>query len=521
MPPSRSPRLHTGPQGLLLVLLMCAAVTGTFLQSPVNAPADPGPGTDPTVQADPSLTMPWTRPASADIARRATPLSESATGSSFVIGDGEWRVRGPHASVRVNPPGVRRGVVLRSTRPTKATLRQSRPSEPLARATRAIGAAASIRNLGPSTRLMLAVQRSAATGRVTIASREVVVPRGATRRVRLARPVGVARGTRLSVVLTAPRMPGNASVVVDDVRVTTTNAAGSGRWSSGASGSGAAGGAFGAWRGTPTTIAATWNDSFEAQTNQWTVQPGAEYGAWTGDLDVAIGGIYRAQGDTWAKAANGAYDDRWRTALTTLATAWTGRPGTLYVRFAHEFNGEWEPWSVRGDQTADFIASWRRLRALQLQILPAAQLVFSPTSDTSASLGLDWRKAFPGADAVDVLSVDYYNQYPFLAKPQAFRDSLDNVDATGAPRGLEAYREFAAARGVQFAISEWSSNADQGDSPAFVTGLHDWVSDHAGSGAGQVLYEITFNVAEFDNGQFELFPTTRQPAAAAAYRALW
>lgn len=292
------------------------------------------------------------------------------------------------------------------------------------------------------------------------------------------------------------------------------------RWMSGASGWGAADGGFGAWRGATTPVAGTWNDNYQAQINQWSIQPGAEYGAWQGDLDLAVGGIYKDRGESWRAAAGGAYDARWRAMLSTITRAWGARPGTLYLRFAHEFNGNWYPWSVTAAEVADFRTAWRRFRALQQEVAPRTMLVFSPNSETSSSLGLDWREAFPGADQVDVMSVDYYNQYPFVATAADFDRTLLSVDSTGAPRGLERHRQFAAARGLPFAISEWSSDANMGDSPAFIAGLRRWLIEHGGTGAGQVLYEIHFNV-DFGNGNYRFFPVTRQTDAAAAYRQLW
>lgn len=294
-----------------------------------------------------------------------------------------------------------------------------------------------------------------------------------------------------------------------------------GTWASGAAGDGAADGDFGAWRGAPIDIAATWNDSLDAQTAQYTIQPGAEYADWDGDLDLSVGAIYSEEGETWQQAAEGAYDDRWRTALEAIATARADTSGTLYLRFAHEFNGDWEPWAVTGDDAPAFRDAWVRFRALQQEILPDAQLVFCPTSETSSSLGLDWRDALPPAGSVDLLSVDYYNQYPYVDDVGGFEERLGATDGEGAPRGLEAYRMFAESQGLPLAISEWSSNADMGDAPVFVEQFHTWVATHAGTGPGQIPYEIHFNVGDFGDAQFQFFPDTRQPEAAAAYARLW
>ncbi len=294
-----------------------------------------------------------------------------------------------------------------------------------------------------------------------------------------------------------------------------------GTWRSGAAGTGVPDGRFGAWRGRPVQIAGTWNDNAASQPYQWSLRPGFEYGDWQGDVDVAVGGIYKDRGETWAAAASGAYDARWRQSLGAVQQAWGSRPGTVYVRFAHEFNGDWYPWSVEGAEAAHFVAAWKRLRAIQLDVAPRTRLVFCPNAETSAANRLDWRTAFPGAAYVDVVSVDLYNQYPFIRTAEEFSAASGRLDGTGAPLGLEQHRLFAASVGRPFAISEWSSNADLGDAPVFVTELHRWLTRHGGTGPGQVLYEIHFNVADYGGGKFQLSPTSRQPLTAAEYVRLW
>lgn len=291
----------------------------------------------------------------------------------------------------------------------------------------------------------------------------------------------------------------------------------SGDWLSGAAGDGVATGEFGDWRGTPVEIAGTWNDSKEAQVEQWTLLPDFEFGAWQSSLDVAIGAIYRNQGESWSAAAKGAYDARWTKSLTKLNSLWGTRPGTLYIRFAHEFNGNWVPWYVKGSETGSFVSAWKRFRTLQKKYFPSSKLVFCPNDGTSSSLKLDWRRAFPGAAYVDVLSVDSYNQYPFVSTAADFEAKILRTDSYGAPVGIEKHRLYAKSLGLPFAVSEWSSNSSMGDSAPYVTKFRDWVSQNAGPGAGQVLYEILFNVGNYNSGVFQMYPATAMPQASAQY----
>ena len=292
-------------------------------------------------------------------------------------------------------------------------------------------------------------------------------------------------------------------------------------WKSGASGAGVANGSLGRWRGRQLDIAGTWNDNYESQSAQWSVQDGFEFEHWRRDLDVAVGAIYKDRGESWQAAADGAYDERWREALESLATAWKGKPGTLFIRFAHEFNGDWYPWSVTGQETEDFIAAWKRFRAIQQDVLPRHSLVFSVNSETTDALDLDWRAAFPGGGQADVVSVDYYNDYLWVNSAKAFEAALLREDDHGAPVGLEAHRRFAERVGLPFAVSEWSTNAEKGDAREFIEQVYVWMSSNAGTGAGNLLYEIQFNVASYGDAKFRLDGESRQPRAAAAYRELW
>jgi hypothetical protein len=303
-------------------------------------------------------------------------------------------------------------------------------------------------------------------------------------------------------------VPGACPALTGQVTAARTAA-----WASGASGAGVADGTFGTWRGSPTAIAGTWSDNNEAQVGLWQLRPGFEYATWRGDLDIAVGAI--GPGETWTAAARGDYDARWTQSLQELSRLWSGRPGTLYIRFAHEFNGDWYPWRVTNASAPDFVTAWQRYRALQQRWFPTSQLVFSPNSESSS--GVDWRRAFPGAAAVDVMAVDYYNQWPWVDTAVDFQRLSLAYDGTGAPRGLQRHLEFARSVGLPFAVAEWGNNGSFGDSGVYVEQMHDFFARNAGTGPGQLRYEIYFNVV-WDGNPFGLFPTTGNPRAAEAYQ---
>ncbi|MFZ1288212.1 MAG: hypothetical protein WAR57_14370 [Candidatus Phosphoribacter sp.] len=301
-------------------------------------------------------------------------------------------------------------------------------------------------------------------------------------------------------------------------------------WLSGAASRYATDGSFGQWRGEPVGIAGTWDDNRQEQTNLSSLRFG-DMKAWHGPLDDAIGAIWREQGETWAAAAAGAFDARWRQSLRNLSALRAGR-GATYVRFAHEMNGDWVPWRVLKGQEADFRAALERFSSIRYEEFPAAKLVLCPNGETSRGMA-DPRNLFVGAHSggrpvVDVYCVDTYNQYPHRTNKAEIVASFDDVDANGVPVGIEAHRAFAQRVGVPFSIAEWGNcglasdcagNYDRkGEAPAYVEAMNEWMRAHAGDLAsprpGQLIYEIQFNLWR----RFALFgPEASQPQTARAY----
>lgn len=290
------------------------------------------------------------------------------------------------------------------------------------------------------------------------------------------------------------------------------------RWVAGAAGEGVPDGSFEAWRGSSVPMAGTWANNNEGQVALWPLH--GEYASWTGDLDIAIGALDRDAGETWAAAAQGAYDERWSQSLQEMARLWSGHPGTLYIRFAHEFNGNWYPWSVPSDSVGDFIAAWHRFRALQQQFAPATKLVFAPNSESAGDFGMDWRLAYPGDGQADQVSTSYFNAWPFTRTSAEFHELALRYDQFGGPRGIQRHLEFARSVGLPFAVSEWSNYIDSGDTTAWIEQMYGFFNANAGTGPGQIRYEILFNELRDGNG-FAVFPETNLPNSARAYSDLW
>lgn len=275
-------------------------------------------------------------------------------------------------------------------------------------------------------------------------------------------------------------------------------------WLSGAASPYAADGSFGTWRGEPITIGGTWVNGNAEMVGLDTLRPGKEWGAWTGAIDVAIGAIDKRVGESWAAAATGAYDARWRQSAQAFKEVWTnrGKPEkNLYIRFAHEMNGNWYPWRVASGEAADFKRSWIRWAAIIEEVIPQANKVWCVNKDSSPGHALS-RDLWPGKAYVDVYSVDWYNNYPWVSTAAALSEQFARRASNGNPEGLEAHRQEAEADGVPFAVSEWSNSAPSsaseggggGEAPELMSTMNAWLRAHAGTGPGQVTYEVLFNL---------------------------
>ena len=100
---------------------------------------------------------------------------------------------------------------------------------------------------------------------------------------------------------------------------------------------------------------------------------------------------------------SGALDDyvyRWADEIGD----WGGR---TYLRFAHEFNGDWYPWTPAcGTTPDDYVRAWRHVHDIFAgQRTQNVTWVWAPTVGGTTTLA-DW---YPGDEYVDVMGVDGYN----------------------------------------------------------------------------------------------------------------
>jgi mannan endo-1,4-beta-mannosidase len=128
-----------------------------------------------------------------------------------------------------------------------------------------------------------------------------------------------------------------------------------------------------------------------------------------------------------ALIAGGMYDSYILQFATMLKTFISGPDGSLgtaddrrvYIRLAHEMNGDWYPWSATtsgvaigaGNTVADYIAMWRRVHGIvesagltETQV----QWIFCPNATDSAN-SHPMEDYYPGDAYVDWVGIDGYN----------------------------------------------------------------------------------------------------------------
>jgi hypothetical protein len=283
---------------------------------------------------------------------------------------------------------------------------------------------------------------------------------------------------------------------------------------------------FSNWRGTPVQIGQTWPNTPDA----WGINP-AVSNSWSGfqgpmslSYDPGPDWVDQSTGQTltgwrnWATVANGG-NDAWWTAAAKKVKALRAGKGTTYVSPFYEFNGDWMAWSVtRTTQGyADFKAGWKRVSDIWRREFPEAKLVLPAAMSRDVPAAM-----MPDPSTYDLGGGTLYNAWPWEAN-----------GATAIQR-LEAFRQQVAAAGKPFGITEWANAANPneagggGDAPGFITAMHDWMVQHAGTGAGQLVFETFFNIPGYAldhelihwNGSAVQVSTT-QPQTAARYLDLY
>ncbi|KUI26243.1 endoglucanase [Mycobacterium sp. IS-1496] len=196
---------------------------------------------------------------------------------------------------------------------------------------------------------------------------------------------------------------------------------------------------------------------------------------------------------TVSEIAAGRHDDHlfaWAAALAV-----TGTP--VYLRFAHEFNGDWYPWTpARGTPPEVYVAGWRHTHELFRRAgATNVRWMWSPDATSAGDIPLcAW---YPGDDYVDVVGIDGYN-WGTTRPWSRWTPPVELFDP--------AVTEIRALTGLPMVLAEVGCAEDGGDKAEWISALIDWAAAQPDVGA----------VIWFDHDKETDWRITSTPAATAA-----
>lgn len=143
--------------------------------------------------------------------------------------------------------------------------------------------------------------------------------------------------------------------------------------------------------------------------------------------------------------------------------------GNLALRFAHEMNGAWYPWSVSANHgdPATYVAAYRHIHRIFAEAGAAnVTWVWSPNIIMAGNVDA-LTASFPGADVVDVVGVDGY------ASPAASSDTGLSVPEYLFGPTLDAVH--AVASGIPVWINETGIRGSSGNPGNWIQSLFEYL----------------------------------------------
>lgn len=153
-----------------------------------------------------------------------------------------------------------------------------------------------------------------------------------------------------------------------------------------------------------------------------------------------------------------AYINQWAVGLKNYGKK-------VMLRFAHEMNGDWYPWSerVNGNSAGQYVSAWRHVRDIfTANGVTNVQWVWNPNVN---SYGMtDYASIFPGADYVDIVGLDGYNWGTTQTWGSTWQNPSDLFDGS-----ITLLRSIAPGKAIL--IAETASAETGGDKAAWNSDL--------------------------------------------------
>ena len=200
------------------------------------------------------------------------------------------------------------------------------------------------------------------------------------------------------------------------------------------------------------------------------------------------------------ETASGGHDNDFRLVAEYLVTA--GYEDAT-IRLGHEFDGDWAPYSARGNNEA-YIAAFRHVHDVMTAVSPEFQFDWASMVPHFLEYGPD---AYPGDDVVDVIGIDAYWRG---AEPISDAEWTNRFEPV-----LRAHLEFAQLHGKPVSYPEWGRSF--ADHPRFVELMHEWFSQLPTTGAGSLAYQAYFNEVGLTDDEFYPYDLDKLPNVKSRY----
>jgi hypothetical protein len=167
-----------------------------------------------------------------------------------------------------------------------------------------------------------------------------------------------------------------------------------------------------------------------------------------------------------ARIIDGSFDPYLRRSARTLRDA--GDP--VLLRFAHEMNGGWYPWSetANGNRPGEYVQAWRHVHEVfRAEGATNVSWMWSPNVEFPGSQPLEG--LYPGTDYVDVVGIDGYNWGSSQGSQQTWQRPDEIFDAT-----MATVRRLAP--GAPIVLAEVASSELGGDKAVWNAQLFDWMA---------------------------------------------